>query len=248
MMKFRGYTLSEVLIALLVLGIIVSASVPVIMKLAPNKNVAMIKKAYYITESIVNGLINDPYYYPDNSIHCKDFANSGTGSTNNNTGGTCYYGFDDGNSVRILNEAIATPASDANTKFSCLFASKLNIKEDLASICDGSIQEVTTMDGMTWNFNTINMGGNNSTIHIDVDGKNNGVHAYSLTGGTGLCDSIDTWHTSVCNSELTARMKKNFDRIEINIQRDGKISISNPQEDFIDIISGKKKVISGDDD
>ena len=77
MTKFKGFTLSEVLIAMLVLGIIVSASVPVILKLAPNKNVAMIKKAYYTTETVVNGLINDQYYYPDSSIHCQGGQASG---------------------------------------------------------------------------------------------------------------------------------------------------------------------------
>ena len=247
MIKFRGYTLSEILIALLVLGIIVSASVPVIMKLAPNKNVAMIKKAYYITESIVNGLINDPYYYPDNSIHCKDGTTSSQ-SLNPATGGTCYFGFDDLRAVKVENINYTTAPGDADAKFRCLFASKLNIKEDLISICNGTINEVTTMDGMTWNFASLNAAYNNSTIQIDVDGKNNGVHAYSKTTGKGLCEDVDDWSITVCDEELTPRIKKNFDRIEINIQRDGKISISNPQEDFINIISGKKKVISGDDD
>ena len=249
MIKFKGFTLSEVLIALLVLGIIVSASVPVIMKLAPNKNVAMIKKAYYTTETIVNSLINDQYYYPDHSFHCQGGQTSG--STNPTTGGTCYYGFDYLAEVQIDNTT--NSSSDATSKFACLFASKLNIKEDLEDVCDGSIKEVTTLDGITWNFSGINMSGNSSQLYIDVDGKNNGVNAYSYTNGankTGVCSDNSTWGNA-CNGNLTPRIKKNFDRIQIKIEQSGRIGIStspNIQQDFIDIISGKKKVISADDD
>lgn len=247
MMKFKGFTLSEVLIAMLVLGIIVSASVPVILKLAPNKNVAMIKKAYYTTETIVNGLINDQYYYPDESIHCQGGQTSGTSNTN--TGGVCYYGFDHNVSRRVFNTSIDTNAS-AKLKFSCLFASKLNIKENLTNVCNGTITEVTTMDGMTWNFNAITMNNNNSQLYIDVDGKDKGVNAFSFTSSskkTGLCASSSTWGAA-CNGDLTARTKKNFDRVQINITMDGKLEIPSTQLDFIDIVSGKKKVISGDDD
>ena len=246
MTKFKGFTLSEVLIAMLVLGIIVSASVPVILKLAPNKNVAMIKKAYYTTETVVNGLINDQYYYPDSSVHCQ--GGQASGANNTTTGGTCYYGFDDPTQVYV-DSSIQTVAN-ANTKFRCLFASKLNIKESLANVCNGSLTRVTTMDGMTWELSlisTINTN-DNSSIQIDVDGVGNGVHAYSKTGNKGLCASDENWAASVCNADLTARTKKNFDRIEIHIARNGKLEIKNNQQDFIDIVSGKKKVISGDDD
>lgn len=247
MLKIKGFTLSEVLIALLVLGIIVAASVPVIMRLAPNKNVAMIKKAYYITESIVSGLINDSYYYPDNSIHCQ--GSYSTGAFNSDTGGTCYYGFDDSSSVTVLNTNINTVSDDANDKFRCLFASKLNIKENLSYVCQNNgIGIVTTMDGMTWNFRAISSTGTAGTIQIDVDGQDNGVNAYSLSGNTGLCPEADIWGVNACNQDLTSRSKKNFDRIEIGVSRDGKVSISETQKDFADIISGKKKVISGDDD
>jgi len=252
MKKTKGFTLSEILIALLVLGIIVSSSVPVIMKLAPNKNVAMIKKAYYTTETIVSSLINDPYYYPDQSIHCQGGKNSG--DLNSETGGTCYYGFD--NPVQVyVNESIQTQ-NDADKKLRCLFASKLNIKEDLTAICNGTYTGyINTMDGITWQLQGIaSMKTNdNSSINIDVDGANNGVNAYSLSNKKGLCANNTAWGIAGCDKDLTTRIKKNFDRIEIVIARDGKLSIREKsdgtlQQDFIDIISGKKKVISGDDD
>ena len=244
MMKFKGFTLSEVLIAMLVLGIIVSASVPVILKLAPNKNVAMMKKAYYTTETIVNGLINDQYYYPDSSIHCQ--GGQASGATNATTGGVCYYGFDDRSAVNVPDVGNV----NGQHKFSCLFASKLNIKDSLATFCTAAAanKEITTMDGMTWNFSAAT-GVDNLMIIVDVDGKDNGVHAFSLTGNKGLCGSNQIQSITQCqNGDLTARIKKNFDRIQLEVRRDGKIVIPNTQTDFIDVISGKKKVISGDDD
>ena len=127
MKKTKGFTLSEVLIALLVLGIIVASSVPVILKLAPNKNVAMMQKAYYMTTDVVNSLINDSYYYPDLSINCQ--GGLASGAVHATYGGTCYYGFDYPASVQV-NSSIEANGGVAR-KMRCLFASKLNIKENL---------------------------------------------------------------------------------------------------------------------
>lgn len=254
-MKFsKGFTLSEILIAMLVLGIIVAASVPVILNLTPNKNAIMIKKAYYATESIIHSLINDPNYYPDMTVNCIKSDGSLELSGRND----CYFGFDYApNGIHVsgvTNEVTTT------RKLQCLFASKLNIKEDLNSVCrqDG-IDVVTTMDGMSWHIGGLSNGSTDGTINIDVDGLGKGVHAYNLNKGTkGLCaaDTQDssgkwtgTWGATNCSTaSLTARARKNFDRIQITISRDGKLSIEDNQDEFAKIISGETKLIGGDDD
>lgn len=228
MKKLQGFTLSEILIALLVLGIIVAASVPVILNLSPNKNGIMMKKAYYATETVIQALINDSTYYP---------AKDGT------------VGFD--NRDEVVSPFDSGKKINGNAKFPCLFASKLNIKDDLATVCTGttSPDTVTTMDGMTWNLQGLQNLGNtsttNGTIEIDVDGIDNGVSAYN---GTTLkaCTSKDTWG-SACNSEPTARQTKKFDRISITITPDGQLKVLN-QEAFTNILNGKTKLIGGDDD
>lgn len=236
----KGFTLSEILIAMLVLGIIVAASVPVILNLTPNKNVIMIKKAYYATESIVHSLINDPNYYPDMTPNClKSDGSLETSGTND-----CYYGFDYAPSS--INVPGVTNSVSTSNKLQCLFASKLNIKEDLNTVCAGTTTTVTTMDGMSWNISGLSNGSADGTIEIDVDGVNKGVSAYN---GSSLkaCASTTTWGTG-CNGELTNAKKKKFDRVQITISRDGKLSIGGGQDEFEKIISGETKLIGGDDD
>lgn len=229
MRKLQGFTLSEILIAMLVLGIIIAASVPVILQMTPNKNAIMMKKAYYATETIIQSLINDAAYYPE-----KD--------------GTV--GFDNRDAVKSpFNAAININGS---AKLPCLFASKLNIKDDLATACTGTTSPttITTMDGMTWNISGLQTVGTsattNGTIEIDVDGKDDGVNAYN---GTSLkaCSTADTWGAS-CNTDLKNIHKKKFDRISITITPNGQLKVLGGQDAFINILSGKTKLIGGDED
>ena len=127
----KGFTLSEILIAMLVLGIIVAASVPIILNLTPNKNVIMIKKAYYATENIIHSLINDQNYYPDMTANCI----KSDGTLENSGTNECYYGFDYAPSA--INVPGVSGSVATGNKLQCLFASKLNIKEDLDQVCAG---------------------------------------------------------------------------------------------------------------
>lgn len=226
MKKSSGFTLSEILIAMLVLGIIIAASVPVILNMTPNKNGIMMKKAYYATETIIHSLINDADYYPDKTDEP-----------------TPLYGFEDNTGVTVTGTSITAPST---YKLQCLFASKLNIKEDLAQVCAGTTLTVTTMDGMSWNLSGLSNSAADGTVQIDVDGINNGVNAYN---GTNLkaCSTATTWGAA-CNTALNKQHKKKFDRIEITISKDGKLSVKNGQDALIDIISGKTKLIGGDND
>lgn len=236
-MKFsKGFTLSEILIAMLVLGIIVAASVPVILNLTPNKNAIMMKKAYYATESIIHSLINDPNAYPDKTVYCDE-------NGSNANGGNCYFGFEDQDEEVYVS---GVGKVSGMKKFRCLFASKLNIKEDLNNVCNGDLEEVTTMDGITWFIGKLDSG--DDELEIDVDGKDKGVNAYYLKTNKGSCPSAATWGLISCNAELKNRAKKNFDRIQIKIGKDGQLSIDDQQEEFLNILNGTKKLIGGDDD
>ena len=224
MKKLYAFTLSEVLIALLVLGIIVAASVPLIMDLTPNKNAIMIKKAYYTTETIIHDLINDTNYYPPYDSN-----------------GDPYLGFDNRNEVTSPFDSSKKISGDA--KFPCLFASKLNIKEIQATAaCNGliGISTITTNDGMIWYFDNFATA---ETIEIDVNGKNP-TNNYSFDSGKGVCASDDTWGKENCTG-ITVNKKK-FDRISIKITSAGQIKIDD-QPEFEKIINGTTKLIGGDD-
>ena len=60
----KGFTLSEVMIALTVLGVLCVTVLPAIVSTMPSQKKIMIKRAYYTTANLVSDLINDPDLYP----------------------------------------------------------------------------------------------------------------------------------------------------------------------------------------
>lgn len=89
----KGYTLSEVLVVLLVLGIIAAFIIPAVMRTAPERNTLLYKKTFYSLQEASSKLINDPAKYPiglakdgkvtkglfsekDAKSFCEDLANT----------------------------------------------------------------------------------------------------------------------------------------------------------------------------
>ena len=131
MRRFKGFTLTELMVALAVLGILVAVVTPAIMKTRPNKNKMMIKKSFYATEQIVNSLINDEILYPD----MRDFCD---GSVSEDDNEYCAFGFD-----------YLEPAKfegydyEGGYKFAALFKERLNVKSN-----DVSSKETTDATGV----------------------------------------------------------------------------------------------------
>ena len=62
--KKKAFTLSELLIALGVIGILTAILMPIVFSLAPDQNALMAKRAFYTTETIISDLLNDSSCYP----------------------------------------------------------------------------------------------------------------------------------------------------------------------------------------
>lgn len=151
-MKKTAFTLSELMIALTVLGILCATVLPAILRTMPNQNKIMMKRAYYTTANIVSDMINDPNLYApvDNS-------------------GTTRVGFDNTDSV-IYNGTTYS----SNSKFVALFAAHLNIDGTISSTCPSyisgatSCRVFTTPDGILW---ALAKKGTSHTIIADVNGS-----------------------------------------------------------------------------
>lgn len=202
MKKFKGFTLTELMVAMAVIGILVAVVTPAIMKTRPNRNKMMIKKSFYTAEQIVSTLINDERLYPDMRDICDNGNNEGL-----NENIYCAYGFDYTRTARY--EGVDY---EGTTKFAHLFASRLNVKREEA----GEIY--FTSDGIRWNLSgTVNAwtpvsapsfnNQNNGTILVDVNG-NEGPNCRQTGEG---CDA------------------DNFDQYQIQILATGKMRI-NPDD------------------
>ena len=138
MKKLKGFTLTELMVAMGVIGILVAVVTPAIMKTRPNKNKMMIKKSFYTAEQIVSTLINDERLYPD----MKEICDRGVVEGEDPTKVYCAFGFDYDNSVRYEGETYA-----GNTKFADLFVSRLNVKTE-----DETNHIYYTTDGIKWDL------------------------------------------------------------------------------------------------
>ena len=98
MRRFKGFTLTELMVALAVIGILVAVVTPAIMKTRPNKNKMMVKKTFYTTEQIVANLINDARLYPDMREACDDNFEENNPDVDPNSI-YCAWGFDYTNKV-----------------------------------------------------------------------------------------------------------------------------------------------------
>lgn len=198
MKKFRAFTLSEIMIALSVLGVICAIVLPSVVSKSPNKNKMMMKKAYYTTSEVISELINNTNYYPTEDGLCPDTGSSG------------YIGFD---------------CASTTSKLPYLFASSLNLadgrlmsEDDLASgssaaDCYGaasSCYKFETNDGMFWAFpkSSFTKGDYASTILIGVDV--NGEKAPNCYQGSTSCEDKTS----------------NFDQFRIKLYGSGKMEIN----------------------
>lgn len=134
MRRLKGFTMTELMIALAVIGILVAVVTPAIMKTRPNQNKMMIKKSFYTVENIVSNLINDERLYPD----MRDFCYL---EDDDEDKVKCYWGFDYTESVEFEGETYG-----GQLKLTNLFINRLNVK----SCVDEGV--CYTSDGIKWDL------------------------------------------------------------------------------------------------
>lgn len=208
MKRFKGFTLTELMVALAVIGIIVAIVTPTIMRTRPNRNKMMIKKAYYTTENIVNSLINDTSLYDDMSMYCRTNAPDAEDASQ-----YCAYGFDWDEAAEYEGDTYS-----GDNKFQKLFASKLNVTKKIES----DMSKFETADGMIWDFTDIQTGwtkggkpsDNIKTLTIDVNGEQ-GPNCY----------------------EADCEVAEDFDQFRIDIQSNGKMKVNDADTTAMEFVT-----------
>lgn len=203
----KAFTLTELLVALGVIGILCAILLPVIFNIIPNQNTIMAKRAYYTTQTVVADLINNGACYPDKTLAAGDEMR---------------IGFDDGFGTPncILwggDEETGTIETEGNAdqKFVKLFLDSLGL-----SLADLDSQKYfRTNDGIEWGIIggiSDNFKRGEMTIMVDVNGDKKPNCGESAPTQESLY--------ATPQGDCTGRTK-GFDRFGMTIKADGKIIV-----------------------
>ena len=159
MKKQFGFTLSEILLAIGILGVIVAMVTPAIVKVSPSATKMMVRQTYYTTTTTVSELINNPFFY----------------KRINDSTGTIYEGFDDTTSITYRGKTYSD-----KSKFVDLFTNYLNVKGSIVTTTTtcrkyfadvNTCRVVNTTNGQKWIFAVPSDTGQVTTrILIDTNG------------------------------------------------------------------------------
>ena len=141
MSKAKGFTLTEVIIAMAVMGILAAVLIPAITKVTPDSDSILFKKAYSTLEKTVSELINDDMSYP---------ADLPTQASSDNPKRNVQPGF----AYTTTTTDMGVPAG--NDKFCYLFSQKMNTAGTpnctLVNPANLTTPAFITNDGVAWYF------------------------------------------------------------------------------------------------
>lgn len=241
MRRFKGFTLTELMVALAVIGILVAVVTPAIMKTRPNKNKMMVKKTYYAVEQIVSSLINDEILYPDMRTPCRTGENNRTNKGDGTTGDIyCAWGFD-----YVYGTSFEGEVYEGANKFGALFKSRLNVRNNSGN-ADGKAPRGTdyypvffTADGVKWDlsgttdaWDAVDSGTGDTKPVGTFDDNDPASHTKDKYAGMGTI-TIDVNGDEAPNAFFTVD-PENWDRYRIEILANGKMRIHPADEKAIE--------------
>ena len=220
----KAFTLTELLVALAVVGVLTAVLFPIIYNLMPDQNIMMAKRAYYSLQQGVADLINDEACYPDLSY------SSNTSERR--------YGFDNSQEYETCEEYSTTPSTGSIPgyvyKFGKLLSTRLDVSDgESCNLGDSNAYTFVTKDGVCWSLtakdSSSSYSADNNKILIKMD-----LNAADDPNCYG--SSADT--TTACTSRTSG-----FDRLSVVLRADGKMTI---QENWAKAAVKVNKKITGD--
>ena len=200
MNKKKGFTLTEMLIALVTVSALSMVLLPVIQGGMPNKEHIMFKKAYFQISNIISELVNDDLIYPEPDSH--EFYHLGNSNYRFEEGDREYFG---------------------ETKLCKLVASRLNVIGGLDQVdCSADVVftdgvksegQFMTNDGIAW------------IIPISDFQEIDDEYEYDIFIDTNGEDGSNCFFDE--NDENACKVP---DRFNIKLKRDGRISVTGDKE------------------
>ncbi len=146
----KGFTLAEVLIVIVIIGIIAAITLPTVINRVPTKEEELAKKANYVVEQITEQMYEDDVLYPKKS----DYGDQG---------------FQNLEKVTVVDRDTKS-ARDylGNTKFCQIFAEKF-VK--MTSVdCRANVKTFTANDGSDWYLPVSDFSDGYAELRVDVNG------------------------------------------------------------------------------
>lgn len=225
----KGFTLSEVLLTVGVVGVLAAILTPAIVHVSPSSNKVLFKKAYTMFESAIQEMSNDQLHYPPDQ----------TGKTNLTTSPIVSRGFNYTSVISSGDGAMNMPSDSTVNKFCYLLADKLDavevINDKTCPISPGKGQ-FTTSEGITWTIIPgtfpMNPPDFSTKVIMDVNGGilpnctadlgYNSISTYTLTQCSG-CPTTSADVTAAVNLNKVSGC--NPDIFIFGVRYDGKIQI-----------------------
>lgn len=147
MTRSHGFTLSEMLLTILIVGILAAVTLPTVQKAHPDKLEAMRRKSYYILENTVSQI------YTDDTMYRKKVDGSDPGFQNTET-------------IKLNGKTY-----EGRTKFCELYANSLNKRVNTTTNCTPNAKTFTTSDNVDWYLPVTDFTEGYAAITFDVNGK-----------------------------------------------------------------------------
>lgn len=206
----KGYTLSELMIAIVLVGVLAAIVIPIIVNVSPSSSKVMFKKEHAVLENAISNMINDDLRYPASETALSSY------------GATVQKGF---NYTTILTTGLGAmnmpPDTDIN-KFCYLLGNNL---DTIAPIDKNSCKAAqngtfTTSDGAAWTIfqGTFPVAYNNFSTKIVIDV--NGTKTPNCFTDTGYAS-----YKPVVSGVTYTSCTKNPDTFIIGVRYDGKLQI-----------------------
>lgn len=171
----KAFTMPEVLVALAILGVLASITIPTISAQKANGDKVMFRKAYILTQEKVKEMLNDEVLYPYDTVR---------------------FGFKNTDEVKYNGKTYT-----GSTKFRNIFKSNFKIMKDGIDFKEGSFSsfpnsyKFQTEDGIIWYIPSGNFSSGSITITIDVNGEKKPNCMYNLR----TCQKPDQFNLVITN-------------------------------------------------